>query len=84
MGSSAMGASILRKKVKEAGLGISVTNSSINNLKDEGGLVVVTQEELTARAKQKTPHATHVSVENFLNSPKYDELVNKLKKAGNK
>lgn len=81
MGSSAMGASILRKKVKDAGLGISVTNSSINNLKDEEGLLVITQEELTARAKQKTPHATQVSVENFLNSPKYEEIIENLKKA---
>ena len=32
MGSSAMGASVLRKKVKEAGLDIEVTNRSISNL----------------------------------------------------
>ena len=32
MGSSAMGASILRKKVKEAGLPQNVSNSAINNL----------------------------------------------------
>ena len=83
MGSSAMGASILRKKVKDAGLDISVTNSSINNLKDEDGLLVITQEELTARAKQKTPHATQVSVGNFLNSPKYDEIIDDLKKSNN-
>lgn len=80
MGSSAMGASILRKKVKEAGLDTSVTNSSISNLKDEKGLLVITQEELTTRAKQKTPSAVHVSVDNFLNSPKYDEVVENLKK----
>ena len=82
MGSSAMGASILRKKVKDAGLDISVTNSSINNLKDEDGLLVITQEELTARAKQKTPRATQVSVENFLNSPKYEEIIDNLKNTG--
>jgi len=80
MGSSAMGASILRKKVKDAGLDISVTNSAINNLKDEEGLLVITQEELTTRAKQKTPQAVQVSVSNFLNSPKYDEIINNLKK----
>lgn len=79
MGSSAMGASLMRKKVKEAGLDISVTNSSINNLKDEDGLLVITQEELTGRATQKTPQATHISVDNFLSSPKYDEIVERLK-----
>ena len=79
MGSSAMGASIMRKKVKDAGLDISVTNSSINNLTDEDGLLVITQNELTPRAKQKTPNATQVSVDNFLNSPKYEEIVENLK-----
>lgn len=79
MGSSAMGASLMKKKVKEAGLNISVTNSSINNLQDEEGLLVITQEELTERASQRTPSAVHVSVDNFLGSPKYDEIVQKIK-----
>lgn len=79
MGSSAMGASIMRKKVKDAGLDISVTNSAINNLTDEDGLLVITQKELTPRAKQKTPNATQVSVDNFLNSPKYEEIVEILR-----
>lgn len=83
MGSSAMGASILRKKVKDAGLNISVTNSAINNLEDEDGLLVITQEELTTRARQKTPRAVQVSVSNFLNSPKYDEIIENLKKNAN-
>ncbi|MDT3392581.1 MAG: PTS mannitol transporter subunit IICB, partial [Bacillota bacterium] len=68
MGSSAMGASILRDKVKKAGLDQSVTNTAISNLKDEPGLLVVTQEELADRALKQTPNAVHVAVENFLNS----------------
>ena len=79
MGSSAMGASLMRKKVKEAGLDIPVTNSSISNLQEESGLLVITQEELTDRATQKTPGAIHVSVDNFLSSPKYAEVINRLK-----
>ncbi|EXT36600.1 PTS system, Lactose/Cellobiose specific IIB subunit, partial [Acinetobacter sp. 25977_7] len=68
MGSSAMGASILRKKVQEAGLVQTVTNRAINNLTDEGNTLIVTQAELQERAKQKAPNATFVAVENFLNS----------------
>ena len=75
MGSSAMGASILRKKVKEAGLPQNVSNSAINNLTDDANTLIVTQEELQERAKQKAPNATFVAVENFLNSPRYDEIV---------
>jgi PTS system mannitol-specific IIC component len=79
MGSSAMGASLLRKKVKEAGMeDISVTNSSISNLSEDTDLVV-THKDLTDRARAKVPNAVHVSVDNFLGSPKYDELVAELK-----
>src|SRR5690606_19973385 len=40
MGSSAMGASLLRKKVKEAGLNIKVTNMAISNLPQGAKLVI--------------------------------------------
>ncbi|MEH7118506.1 PTS mannitol transporter subunit IICBA [Neobacillus vireti] len=78
MGSSAMGASLLRKKVKEAGLNISVTNTAISNLPADAQ-IVVTQEELTPRAQNKLPNAYHISVDNFLSSPEYDKLINQLK-----
>ncbi len=79
MGSSAMGASILRNKVKKAELDISVTNTAINNLPSDAD-IVITHKDLTDRAKAKLPNATHISVDNFLNSPKYDELIENLKK----
>lgn len=79
MGSSAMGASILRNKVQKAGLDIEVTNTAINQLPEDAD-IVVTHQNLTDRAKAKLPNAYHVSVENFLNSPKYDELIEQLKK----
>lgn len=79
MGSSAMGASLLRDKFKKAGINIPVTNTAVRNLKDEPGLLVVTQEELADRARQKTPDAMHVAVGNFLSSPKYDAIVANFK-----
>ena len=79
MGSSAMGASLLRDKFKKAGIKVSVTNTAVRNLKDEDGLLVITQEELADRALQKTPHAMHVAVGNFLSSPKYDTIVASFK-----
>jgi mannitol PTS system EIICBA or EIICB component len=78
MGSSAMGASLLRKKVKEAGMGISVTNTAISNLPADAQ-IVITQEELTPRARNKVPNAYHISVDNFLSSPEYDKLISELK-----
>ena len=75
MGSSAMGATVLRKKVRAAGYDdIEVTNKAISSLSDEWD-VVVTQKELTDRARQRTGSAVHVSVDQFMNSPRYDEVV---------
>ncbi|QVI27398.1 PTS mannitol transporter subunit IICBA [Mycolicibacterium neoaurum] len=80
MGSSAMGASVLRKKVNAAGFGdVKVTNQSIANLTDSYGLVV-THRDLTDRAKQRTGSAVHVSVEDFMSTPAYDEIVELLRK----
>lgn len=78
MGSSAMGASVLRDKVRKAGLDIPVSNSAINNLIDSRETLIVTQEELYERAYTKAPNSTFVTVSNFMNSPKYDEVVNSL------
>jgi PTS system mannitol-specific IIC component len=75
MGSSAMGASVLRKKIQAAGHPeVTVVNKAISNLKDDYDLVV-THQDLTARAQERTPRAVHVSVDNFMGSPKYDEIV---------
>ncbi|MFJ6078917.1 PTS mannitol transporter subunit IICBA [Pseudarthrobacter sp. NPDC092419] len=75
MGSSAMGASVLRNKIKAAGFPeVKVTNASIANLSDTYD-VVVTHQDLTERAKHSTGSAVHYSVDNFMNSPRYDEIV---------
>jgi PTS system mannitol-specific IIC component len=36
---------------------------------------VVTHQDLAARANERTPSAVHVAVDNFMASPKYDEIV---------
>lgn len=75
MGSSAMGASVLRSKIKKAGIeGVEVTNKAIANLDGTEDLIV-THKDLTDRARLQNGSATHVSVENFMNSPKYDDVV---------
>jgi PTS system mannitol-specific IIC component len=75
MGSSAMGASVLRKKIQAAGHPeVTVVNKAISDLRDDVDLVV-THQDLTDRARQKTPSAVHVSVDNFMGSPRYDEIV---------
>jgi PTS system mannitol-specific IIC component len=83
MGSSAMGASVLRNKIKKAGIeGVTVTNKSIANL-DNSADLVITHQDLTERAEGKSPDSVHVSVDNFMSSPKYDEVVELLKRSEN-
>lgn len=78
MGSSAMGASMLRKKVNDAGLPIEVANCAINDLPEDARLVI-THQDLTLRAKKQVPNAMHLSLTNFLDNKFYDSLVNDLK-----
>lgn len=78
MGSSAMGAGVLRKKVSDAGLiDISVTNTAINNLPGDVDLVI-THRDLTERAMRQAPHAQHISLTNFLDSALYTDLATRL------
>ena len=75
MGSSAMGASVLRKKIQDAGHGeVTVVNKAISSLTDTYDLVI-THQDLTDRAMRSTGSAIHVSVDNFMASPRYDEIV---------
>ncbi len=75
MGSSAMGASVLRKKIKDAGYdNVTVVNKAVRNLEDNID-VLVTQRELGDRAVALAPSAVAVFVDNFMNSPRYDEVL---------
>ncbi|WP_214701323.1 MULTISPECIES: PTS mannitol transporter subunit IICB [unclassified Exiguobacterium] len=83
MGSSAMGASVLRNKVNKANLPIKVTNTSISNLPKDAQFVI-THEDLTERAEAQAPNAIHRSVTNFLNADYYDQLVEEIKEERSK
>lgn len=80
MGSSAMGATVLRKKLASAGLGhINVVHASVSSI-PENAQVVVTHAELKERAASSNPNAKLVLIHNFLSAPEYDVLVEDLKK----
>jgi len=79
MGSSAMGATVLRKKLKAAGLdSVEVVHSSVSSIPADAQ-IVVTHEELKERAAHSNPEAQLVLIKNFLNAPEYDEIVDQLK-----
>lgn len=78
MGSSAMGATVLKKKLKAAGLDIEVTHASVSDIPKEAQ-IVVTHQDLKERAVKSAPQAKLVTITNFMAAPEYDELVNELK-----
>ena len=77
MGSSAMSAAALKKKVKAAGLPIEVINYAISKIPAEADLVI-THEKLTGTALAAQPDKQHLSISNYLKAPEYDELVERL------
>ena len=79
MGSSAMGASVLKKKIAEAGIeGIEVIHTPVSSIPPDVQ-IVVTHQELGERAARSNPNAELVLITNFLAAPEYKELVEKLK-----
>jgi len=78
MGSSAMGASVLRRKIKEAGLDIQVVNTAVNEIPKDADIVIA-HKELAERVKAVAPNAKHIFIEAFVNNPIYDEIVENLK-----
>ncbi|WDL99074.1 PTS mannitol transporter subunit IICB [Alicyclobacillus sp. ALC3] len=78
MGSSAMGASILKKQLKDAGFAIPVDHLPVNQL-PANAEVVFTQNSFLTRAQQVAPNAKIYVVENFLDKTTYERLVEDLK-----
>ncbi|MCI5996197.1 MAG: PTS mannitol transporter subunit IICBA [Blautia sp.] len=79
MGSSAMGATVLKKKIAAAGItGIEVIHTPVSSIPKDVQ-VVITHQELGERAVHSNPDAKLILITNFLAAPQYDELVEELK-----
>ena len=57
-----------------------MVNKAVANLQDDADLVI-SQRELTDRARKHAPNSRHVSVDNFMNSPVYDWSCRRSRKA---
>ena len=80
MGSSAMGATVLKKKLQAAGLvDIAVEHASVSTIPMDAELVVV-HKDLSERAAKSAPSARLVTITNFMAAPEYDLVVDDLKK----
>lgn len=81
MGSSAMGATKFRNRIKPLNLGITVTNTSVDNVPADAD-VVVCQVTLKDRAAKSAPQARLVTIGNFLQDANLDALYSQLATRG--
>ena len=77
MGSSAMGATKFRNRIKAERPDLIVTNTSVDNIPADAD-VVVCQQVLADRARASAPQAHLVAIGNFLADPGLDELYQAL------
>ena len=84
MGSSAMGATKFRNRIKNFVSNITVINSSVDTIPSDAD-IVVSHKKLEERARKNSPQANHVFIENFLQDSKLDKLYSILEsRAGGK
>ena len=82
MGSSAMGASVIAKRLRKAGIkDITVEHARVMELPDPKADIIVTHVSLRQVAHEKQPDIEIISIEDYLNAPEYDALVNSIKAA---
>ncbi len=77
MGSSAMGATKFRNRVKASRPDLTVINTSVDNIPADCDIAVV-QTTLVDRAKKSAPQAQMVTIGNFLADPALDSLYIQL------
>lgn len=84
MGSSAMGATKFRNRIKNFASNITVINSSVDTIPSDAD-IVVSHKKLEERARKNSPQANQVFIENFLQDSKLDKLYSILEsRAGGK
>lgn len=82
MGSSAMGATKFRNRIKALRPDLTVINTSVDNIPADCDVAVV-QVTLVERAKKSVPNAQMVTINNFLADPALDALFEQLTTEGN-
>ncbi|MDE7260483.1 MAG: PTS mannitol transporter subunit IICBA [Oscillospiraceae bacterium] len=78
MGSSAMGATMVRNKLKAAGVtDIEVVHAPVSEIPKDCQ-IVVTHHELAHRAVASNPSARVIPIQNFMGAPEYEVLVQEM------
>jgi len=78
MGSSAMGATTFKRKLQKLGVeDVEVKNYRIEDVPEDSDIIVV-HKDLEDRTKRKYPNTTIITLTNYLQDPKIDELADEV------
>ena len=77
MGSSAMGASKFKNRLKKQGIDINVSYSSVDNIEGDTQ-IVVTHENLKSRVISNNKNVRVIGIQNFLNDVNIENLFNEI------
>lgn len=77
MGSSAMGASIMKKKLAKVGIDIRVEHFSIEKVPSEADIIII-HKNLVGRAEMSIKDKPIVTIENYLDDPEINKLIDKI------
>ncbi len=83
LGSSALGANAFNKKCKKAEIDIQCTNFAIEKMPD-GVDIAVVHKNFEERMKNAKPNLRIVTIENYMNDPNINALMEELKTLQNK
>ncbi len=77
MGSSAMGATMFEKKLRNKGLDVKVNHYSISDIPQETELII-SHKAMTGYIKKHYPDITHIALDDLVNQHQYDSIVDNL------
>lgn len=78
LGSSVMGANVLKKKIQKAGIDdVTVFHLSVSELPTDCDLIV-THQSLSARVQERQPKTPCLPINDYLNDEKYEQIVSRL------
>jgi mannitol PTS system EIICBA or EIICB component len=78
LGSSAMGAAMLKKKLEQENMDISVENSSLREVPETADLIVCNK-KLLPEVRKEVPEKACYPLSSFTDIKEYQELINKLR-----
>lgn len=77
MGSSALGAGIMQKKILKAGLDVRVRNCAINQIPAHVD-IIISQSNFRSQIKKRFPNVLYFALDGFIEEVGYERIVNEI------